>query len=179
MRQRNILPEPKSCDVCGASVCYFEGEAKFDKGRIVGMWKCLNTKCRALVSCHRNTKNPLGYMATESVRLLRTECHRAFDKLWSVEESRWTRQTAYSWMADLLGIERHVANISKLNEEQLREVIRASKEMYHEHLKVLSEIKRQHRSSSKDRRMRDSVIRNQNRKPNVKINARNYENYVE
>lgn len=178
MHNENFLPEPDCCDVCQYSVTFIETPAHFAKGRMLGMWKCRNSRCRALVSCHQGTKNPVGYMANDRIRRLRSECHKVFDLLWSVEESRWTRQTAYLWMAELLNIPRSVANISKLTEEQMLKVMDASKLMYREHVKLLDDTKRQARKSSKDRRMRDQVIRQQQRKPNVKINTRNYDNYV-
>lgn len=177
MHKKKFLPEPTACDVCGASVTFIEHTAKFDKNRMIGLWKCQSLKCGALVSCHRDTKNPVGYMANERTRRLRSQCHKAFDMLWSVENSRWTRQTAYAWMAQLLSIPQDVANISKLTDDQMQTVIRESKEMYKLHLKVVEETKRQSRYSSKDRILRDSVRRHYAEKTNVKITARNYDCY--
>lgn len=178
---RNYLPEPSKCDVCEGAVGYIEHTQKFGhlrNARMVGMWKCRNKACGALVSCHPNTTNPVGYMALESLRRKRTECHKAFDLLWSTNESPFTRQSAYYWMADLLKIRREDSNISKLTEEQIEKVIEESKNVYREHLRqkeIVRKATRRNLGSSRDRK---KALNPENRKSKTKVNATNYEQFI-
>lgn len=178
MNARNFLPEPTQCDVCKHEVYYIEHLQKFGhmrNSRNVGMWKCKNNKCRALVSCHPGTTNPVGYMAQEQLRRLRTECHRAFDMLWSCNNSPFTRQSAYYWMAGILNIPKECSNISKLTEEQIHVVIEESKRVYAEYVKEKEITRKGARHSLRNKRVRKESPR----KTNVKVNASNFEQYID
>lgn len=113
-------------------------------------------------------------MALDGVRKLRTECHRVFDLLWCNNTSPFTRQSAYYWMADILKIPRDLSNISKLTAEQIEIVIEQSKIVYANHLKDKEITRKGSRKSLANRKMRYEKTR----KPNVKVSASNYEQYM-
>lgn len=175
MWKKEYLPEPDKCDVCKSHVSYSEHQQKFGvvgRERTIGIWKCKSNKCRALVSCHPGTKNPVGYMAQEPLRRMRTECHKVFDQLWCHNDSPFTRHSAYFWMSQVLGISEDVANISKLTEDQIRTIMVESRRMMQKH-KHDSEAERKGSRHS----LRDKKIQTV-RKSKVKVNARNYQNYI-
>ena len=177
MTVRKYLEEPTKCDVCSAGVKYHEhlatrGTMKVPK--MIGMWQCVSPTCRALVSCHHGTKNPVGYMALGSLRAMRSMCHKVFDLLWCNSDSPFARQSAYYWMADILKIPREDANISKLTHEQILIVMEASRLQLKDHLRDKEIHRKGSRKSYANQKHRFQKIR----KPHVKPTASNYENFI-
>lgn len=176
MWKKEYLPEPAKCDICEGQVYYHELTDVFGtmrKERTVGMWKCRNKTCGALVSCHPGTRNPVGYMAGKALRRLRTECHKVFDLLWCKPDSPFTRHSSYYWLSTLLGIPQEVANISKLTEEQLLYTIEQSKLTYRKHQKDCEVNRKGALKSYKNKK----IVRKP-RKGNVKVTSANYQNFL-
>jgi hypothetical protein len=73
--------------------------------------------CTAVVACHPNTYNPMGFMATSAVRRLRQKVHRLLDPIW--ENNFLSRSDAYDWLANQLSIAPSECHISHFNKSQL------------------------------------------------------------
>lgn len=184
MSKINYMPMPLLCDVCKGEVMYVEFSQKFahmSKPRIIGQWRCRDKKCGALVSCHVGTKIPVGYMAKHNVREMRVKCHEAFDLLWSKSSKGYaaplTRESAYTWMANILEIERSVANISKLSIEQMEFVIEESLKYISNHVKLMQATNKSNRQCTHDKKTKQRVLRQSQRKTEVKIDKRNYHQF--
>lgn len=94
------------CPYCGSEVILKDAEYvyKTPKARSWGkVWVCSNfPACDAYVGCHPNTTKPLGRLANERLRALKSEAHRQFDPLW--KSHFMSRRQAYSWLADKLNL---------------------------------------------------------------------------
>ena len=127
MTEKNVLPEPSKCDVCGSDKIKFVRNDEI-YGQCFGdwpyAWLCL--ACSACVSCHKGTKNPLGRMANKQTRRLRHKAHDAFDPIW--QSGLLSRTDAYNWLAERLNIEPADCHISWLTEEQLKATASYSRE---------------------------------------------------
>lgn len=176
-----FLPEPTNCDVCGHSVQYIEHfqvvKNTSGQGRMIGQWKCRNKECKALVTCHPGSKNPVGYMALQPLRFLRSKCHEYFDLLWCGKYGQFTRQSAYAWMSDILKIPREVSNISKLDEHQLNFVIEKSQAMYKDHRRIYEESLRNYKQSMAGRRDKQRALKAIQPKRKGKVSKRNFEEF--
>lgn len=62
-------------------------------------------RCDRYVGCHSGSGIPLGTLANQEVRRLRSTAHHWFDRLW--KEFGSTRQKAYSAMKEAIGV-RHI-----------------------------------------------------------------------
>lgn len=152
------------CDVCNSKNIFV---AKRNVSRWPYIIMCGN--CGASVGCHIDTYNPLGKMASGSLRKLRSIAHESFDKIW--KSGFMTRQRAYEWIAkELLVIEEF--HLSNCTHSQLLQVINIS-EQYCERKgqhKIELGIKKQHaRIAAKHQRIADhnerfAKIRKRNRR---------------
>lgn len=137
-------PEPPEvvCPYCDGAAEFFQSSAHFFGGHDYGpLWACL--PCHAWVGVHRDTRRPLGRLADEQTRRLRTEAHRYFDHLWhrklgdlSPQKRRLgvtlkaARAAAYEWLGQRLGMTRAECHIGLFDAEQCREVIAVCKPFY-------------------------------------------------
>lgn len=80
--------------------------------------------CSAWVGCHRGTTKPLGRLANTELRLAKQSAHVAFDTLWkrTTPAGSFDRSSAYTWLAQQLGIKREDCHIGMFDEEQCRRV---------------------------------------------------------
>jgi hypothetical protein len=120
MLTKQQLPPPESCDNCQSldfkvvinSVIYGKERGDWPYG-----YFCC--KCRAFVGCHYGNYNPLGKMATASVRRRRSKLHELFDVVW--QEGWIKRSEAYRWLAGQLNLDDvdncHIGELSKENLE--------------------------------------------------------------
>lgn len=107
---------------CG---CKVEKEAQFKTGKdmyphrkdlhALPFWKCPDCEC--FVGCHHKTKNsrkPLGVMATKEIKFARMKIHEILDPLWKSGEI--PRGGLYGWLSERLGYTYHTAEIKDIEE---------------------------------------------------------------
>ena len=121
-----------SCDNCGSRVFFVTGKSIYH-GRedLYNKFYYLCRTCYSYVGVHRGTKVPLGNIANSKQRKLRRKTHSAFDPLW--KEGSMTRSEAYSWMGEVLGLEKkdcHIAMLSEGNCLKLIDEVKKRKEMW-------------------------------------------------
>lgn len=115
---------------------YCAGEAKLVKGDSIykgidldsilagnSYWHCEG--CDAYVGCHDGTDTPLGSLANHELRVMRNDAHRAFDRLW--RSGGMTRNRAYKWLAEKLGIPVNECHVAMFGMEMCRKVLIISK----------------------------------------------------
>lgn len=104
------------CPYCGSGIECVNTAVIY--GRSYGKaWVCERwPDCDAYVGCHGNTRKPLGTLANGKLRKLRNHLHRLFDPLW--RDGDMTRDEAYRWLADKLGLPQAKAHIAMLNEDR-------------------------------------------------------------
>lgn len=94
----------------------FRGNAAYDDRYF---WVC--EPCNAWVGCHKGGNRAFGELANRHVRRLRREVHHAFDPIWEADQGRGrsrfqSREKAYRWLADKLGIDREACHIGMFDE---------------------------------------------------------------
>jgi hypothetical protein len=77
--------------------------------------------CKAYCGCHPSTNKPLGTLANEKLRKLRSMAHAAFDPKWQDGDMR--RRDAYEWLSDKMQIMYEDCHIGMFNEKQCWDVI--------------------------------------------------------
>ena len=82
-------------------------------------WQC--APCDARVGCHEGTERPLGRLANAELRQAKMAAHAVFDPLW--KGGPMTRNTAYGWLADQLGIPRTECHIGMFDVDRCRLVV--------------------------------------------------------
>lgn len=101
-------------------------------------WRC--PPCEAHVGCHRpgawvwvggrrvtsDGTLPLGRLANAELRRAKHAAHEAFDPLW--KPRRMTRQGAYVWLANRLGISVENCHIGMFDIDRCRAVVEAVRE---------------------------------------------------
>lgn len=96
------------CPYCGSEPYITSSIRIYGRGTH-NLWVCTNyPECNSLVACHGTSNIPMGTMANPELRRLRMITHNAFDPLWRVDSSKRyfsTRDRAYKWLAQRLGIE--------------------------------------------------------------------------
>lgn len=81
--------------------------------------------CDTYVGVHRYTLRPMGRMATREVRWKRSVAHTWIDQMW--QDYGYSRQQAYEWVAETLGLTDREAHVAKLSEGQLDTLIEAAR----------------------------------------------------
>ena len=109
---------PTKCNLCGGEVIYTTNDKIY--GKPYGSGYCyLCTKCGAYVGTHvHRTKQALGILANKDMRLMKMKCHELFDRLWSNQKSR---DKAYGWLADKMGIEKRYCHFGYFDLQQLEQ----------------------------------------------------------
>ena len=83
---------------------------------------------RKLYVCHNyGTNQPMGVPADGDLRNLRIQAHRKFDRIW--QTGIMTRENAYRWFADSLGLSLKDAHIGMCSEYRCKELIRLCDEV--------------------------------------------------
>lgn len=110
------------CDYC-------QGETQLVNGDVIyphrpdlahlRFWQC--APCDAYVGCHKGTTKPLGRLANAELRQAKMAAHAAFDPLWKF--TTLTRNAAYQWLANQLGIPRADCHIGMFDVDQCRLVV--------------------------------------------------------
>lgn len=80
---------------------------------------------QAWVGCHRGTTKPLGRLANAELRQAKQDAHAAFDVLWraTIPAGTYSRDSAYQWLADQLGIPRADCHIGLFDIDRCRLVV--------------------------------------------------------
>lgn len=108
--KRDPKPANPSCGYCGKLAQLVDGRAIYPHrpdlhaGRY---WAC--EPCGAYVGVHPGTVRPLGRLANLELRRAKMRAHAAFDPLW--REGLTDRRSAYSLLADELGISRDACHV--------------------------------------------------------------------
>ena len=113
------------CPYCGAKILlkdatyiYHKKKAK-EWGKV---WVCANyPSCNSYVCCHKGTDLPLGRLANERLRCLKSEAHLQFDVLW--KSGLMNRREAYKWLSDMLKIELEDCHIGLFDIKMCQKVI--------------------------------------------------------
>jgi ssDNA-binding Zn-finger/Zn-ribbon topoisomerase 1 len=83
--------------------------------------------CDAYVRVIPGSKTPVGSLADGTLRALRLEAHRYFDKLHL--SGMMSKSDAYQWLADILQAPQSQAHIGYVGEYYCRKVIQESKRL--------------------------------------------------
>ena len=139
-RKQDLLPIPETCDNCNSpNVDFVTNAIMYGKSRGDWPYICYCCDCKASVGCHKETRNPLGFMADGETRALRRELHRAFDPLWT--SGLMTRNSAYKWLAHELNLEPEYCHISWLTKQQLHNAAILCETHYKERIPIIEERK--------------------------------------
>ena len=114
------------CPYCGNKAVLSDSSVIYGKsyGQV---YLCSNYPvCDAFVGVHKGSVKPLGTLANNELRDLRKRAHNLFDRIWRDKEM--SRNGAYRWLADKMGLSRKQTHIAMFNESQCRQVIEIMKE---------------------------------------------------
>lgn len=112
------------CPYCGGGVKLVSSSVVYKSKKLQKnkVWVCENyPTCDAYVGCHPGTEIPLGRLANEHLRNLKVEAHRQFDPIWKC--SLMSRNEAYAWLADMLGLDPKDCHIGMFSPEVCKKVI--------------------------------------------------------
>lgn len=113
-------PEPTVHEGCEGVVSIAHHSQVYRGGRVYGDWpwvyRC-NT-CAAMVGMHPFTRIPLGTLAGEALRKVRTDCKQPFQLLW--QHHKQDRTEVYSALAQHLGIHTSDCHFGMFDEHQCK-----------------------------------------------------------
>ena len=122
-RNRDSM-KPPLCPVCGTEPVLADrsvvgyGEKGSGKVWTCGKWP----DCDTYVGCHPGSARPLGTLAGGELRSLRKRAHNAFD--WSWKSGGMTRDGAYGFLQEKLGLSKDEAHIGMMDAKTCKETIR-------------------------------------------------------
>lgn len=117
----------QKCPYCQEDSILVHSSEIYGKGKNYGMmWACF--PCGAWVGCHGDTDRALGRLADRTLREAKKAAHAWFDPLW--KKTTRSRNKAYKWLAETLGISGRVCHIGYMDVEQCREVVRVCAEVW-------------------------------------------------
>lgn len=117
MKPQNVI-----CPYCGRQAEFIDSTYVY--ARSYGMIYCCKP-CKAWVGVHRGTTKPLGRLANKELRGRKIAAHNAFDKLW--RGGGISRNQAYKWLAEQLGITPRECHIGMFDVEQCNRVVEICK----------------------------------------------------
>lgn len=98
------------CDYCGRHADLYGGLDVYPDRKDLAerqFWVCWS--CDAWVGCKKDSDEPFGELADETLRAARIAAHKAFDPIW--EQELMSKREAYDWLAQLLGVPREQCKI--------------------------------------------------------------------
>lgn len=135
--QTPFKPKGMVCTKCDRDNVLVGGEEIYpDRADLFEKYFWLCRYCWLYVGCHPSVKQldpdgrarwtggggrPLGDVADDALRALRTRAHHLFDPLW--KDGSQTRAEAYAWLAEMFGIDARDAHIAMLDEAQCQRLI--------------------------------------------------------
>jgi hypothetical protein len=97
-----------NCPFCKKEALWCENKAIYGRnyGASYMCYWCKN--CDAYVSCHNNSKTPMGTMANNETRKWRMKAHEHIDSVWKNGEK--SRKKVYKQLAHQFGKEIHIGS---------------------------------------------------------------------
>ena len=122
-RAKKNINQQYRCPYCGALMeIRPAAEIYHDAANHQKMLVCRNyPSCDTYVRVQQGTNLPLGTPANGNLRYLRHCAHKSFDSLWN--QGFMSRDAAYRWMSDFLGVRMQDAHIGKFGTYQCQTVI--------------------------------------------------------
>ncbi|WP_457447116.1 zinc-finger-containing protein [Roseateles sp. P5_E4] len=137
--QTHFKPRGMVCTQCQHDTVVVAGDVIYpDRPDLFDRFFWLCRDCWRYVGCHAAKKDvdedgnvswgragavPLGDVADEKLRGLRSRAHQLFDPIW--QGGSKTRSEAYEWLGGFLGVRPSQAHIAMLDEAQCRRLIDA------------------------------------------------------
>lgn len=117
------------CPYCGSPVVYRTADGIYHENKNNTMlYVCSHyPKCDAYIRANPQTGKPMGTLANSELRALRTEAHHYFDYLY--KEGYMSRNDAYHWLADFIGVPHSKAHIGYWGEYYCNQVIERCKKL--------------------------------------------------
>lgn len=116
------------CQYCGRPAVLVTGQIIYGSSvrHLWGnkFWHC--APCKAYVGTHRSGK-PLGILSNHEGRLRKMQAHKAFDPIWKT--GVMSRDGAYKWLANALGLSKDECHIGMFNEERCLRVVELATEL--------------------------------------------------
>lgn len=130
MKQRK---QQLRCSYCGSpAVLKPASEIYHDPNREGCVYACSHYPvCDAYVSVFPGSKVPMGTLANSALRKKRILAHQTFDQLW--KSGIFTRNQAYQWIADKLGLSLQQTHIALFGEYFCDQVIAESRKVLENH----------------------------------------------
>jgi len=133
-----VYPGTKSnrCPYCGAPITLRSADGIYKENHAGTMlYACSRyPACDAYVRVLPGSKTPVGSMANGSLRALRNEAHRYFDRLHLT--GIMSRKQAYQWLAGMIQAPQSQTHIGYLGEYYCNQVIKESKKLLENRRKV-------------------------------------------
>ena len=79
--------------------------------------------CKGSHSAHQETGEPMGVPANQTTKRWRRRAHKVFDLLWSSGCAVMSRDRAYKFMQEEMGLSVRDAHISRLSSEECQALI--------------------------------------------------------
>lgn len=117
-----------TCNYCGEPAELVGGLAIYPhRPDLAGLkfWRC--APCDAYVGTHKDSKDhqPLGLLATKSLRRARNQGHSAFDRIW--RSGYMGRRDCYRMLAEKMGISMKECHFSWFTEDQIAQAMEITK----------------------------------------------------
>lgn len=114
------------CPYCGSRAVLRSADGIYrDNTQGDMLYVCKNyPECDSYVKVQRGSNLPLGSLANKKLREMRKEAHYHFNKLY--ESGLITKESAYDWLAGLLGVPLTHAHIGQLGEYDCKYVVEES-----------------------------------------------------
>ena len=116
------------CDYCGKAAKLVKGDYIYPHRMDLydlNFYFCNNDHPASYVGCHKGTVQPLGRLANDHLRYMKSQAHKAFDPLWKF--GRYKRNGAYKWLAKELRINVSDCHIGMFDVDQCKKVIELCK----------------------------------------------------
>jgi len=132
----NNLKYIEKCPYCNSDVIYVDSIKIYRKSH--GMiYLCSDYPlCMSWVGVHSGTNYPLGRLANNELRKLKSEVHSWFDPIWKYlikhkNQSKYkARNSTYQWLAFKMNIDIDDCHIGMFDVKQCKEAIIIIKEFY-------------------------------------------------
>lgn len=121
MSKKKLVPREVYCDYCGRRAEFVDSKIVYGKSYGM-MYLCRH--CMAYVGVHKGTSRPLGRLADAQLRYWKKRAHAAFDPLWKYGRFKGSRNVAYAWLAEQMGIPVEKTHIGMFDVGQCRTAIR-------------------------------------------------------
>ena len=117
------------CPYCGSPVIYRTADGIYKENTKRAMlFVCSRyPSCNAYVRANKVTKKPIGTLADPSLRRLRNQAHRFFNRLY--ESGLMSKGEAYNWLSVLTGMPESMAHIGFMGEYNCGLIIDESKKL--------------------------------------------------